>query len=69
MAGDRMAICFLGFAESDKGAARWYSKDLGRSICFVEGTDELDNSGADTYVILADKIEANLLNELKKKRI
>lgn len=67
MAGDRMAICFLGFAESDKGAARWYSKDLGQSICFVEGTNELDNSGADTYVILADKIEANLLNELKKK--
>ena len=32
MAGDRMAICFLEFAESDKGAARWYSKDLGRSI-------------------------------------
>ena len=67
MAGDRMAICFLGFAESDKGAARWYSKDSGQSICFVEDTDELENRGADTYVILADKIEANLLNDLKRK--
>lgn len=66
MAGDRMAICFLGFAESDKGAARWYSKDSGQSICFVEDTDELENSGADTYAILADKIESNLLNELEK---
>lgn len=67
MAGDRMAISFFRFAESEKGAARWYSKDLGQPICFVENADELESSGADTYVILADKTEANLLNELKEK--
>ena len=65
--GDGMSISFLGFAESDKGAARWYSKDMGQSICFSENCDELESSGADTYVILADKIEAKQLNELKAR--
>jgi len=42
--GDWMAISFLEFAESDKGAARWYSKDSGKPICFSENCDELESS-------------------------
>ena len=60
-----MAICFLGFAEPDRGAARWYSKDSGQSICFVENGEDLENSGVDIYVILADNVDEKLLNQLK----
>ncbi len=61
-----MAICFWGFAEADKGAARWYCKDLGEAYSFIDDLIEPDDN-VKTIVIRENSLNCKTARFLKEK--
>lgn len=62
-----MAISLLGFAETDKGAARWYCKDAGEPYSFVDDYMDMDYDNANTIVVRENSSNSKTIKYLREK--
>ena len=63
-----MAICMLDFAESDRGAMRWYCRNIGEPYSFIDDFDEaFSDKTCTTVVIKEDGLDSECLKTIKKR--